>query len=133
MLSAKSFVVVLVLALGLVLAACGGGATPAAGGTSAPSGSREIKVDATDFKFTPGDQTFKAGETVKVTVTNKGAVDHTWVLTDSSGKELFKLEIAQGKTASKDLTVPTTPGAYIIVCDIAGHKEAGMTAKATVQ
>ncbi len=133
MFSAKSLVVVLMAALGMMLVACGGGATPAAGGSSAPSGTREIKVDATDFKFTPADQTFKAGESVKVTVTNKGAVDHTWVLTDSTGKELFKMTIPQGKTVSQDLTVPSTPGSYTIICDIAGHKEAGMTAKATVQ
>ena len=131
--SAKAIAVLLVAALGMLLVGCGGGATPAAGGTTAPSGTREIKVDATDFKFTPGDQTFKAGETVKVTVTNKGAVDHTWVLTDASGKELFKMQIPQGKTVSQDLTVPSTPGSYTILCDIAGHKEAGMIAKATVQ
>jgi len=133
MLSMKSFVIVLVMAVSTLLVACGGGATPAASGTTAPSGTREIQVDATEFKFTPGDQTFKAGEKIKVTVTNKGTVDHTWVLTDSGNKELFKMTIPVGKTVSQDLTVPTTPGAYIIVCDIAGHKEAGMTAKATVQ
>ena len=133
MLSMKSFVIVLVMALGTVLVACGGGATPAAGGTTAPSGTREIKVDATEFKFTPGDQTFKAGETVKVTVSNKGTVDHTWVLTDASNNEVFKMTIPVGKTVSQDLKVPSTPGAYNIICDIAGHKEAGMTAKATVQ
>ena len=116
---------------GLVLTACGGGTSSP--GTSGTSGPREIKVTATDFKFDPGDQTFKAGEKIRITMTDKGAVDHTWVLTDSSGTELTKLEVKVGQTASVDFTAPTTPGTYNIICDIAGHKEAGMSAKATVQ
>src|SRR5207302_8682215 len=127
MLFARSFAFVVVCA-GLLLTACGGGASPG----TAPAGTREFKVTATDFKFDPGDQTFKPGEKVKVTMTNKGAVDHTWVLTDAAGTELTKLEVKVGATASKDFTAPAA-GAYNIICDIAGHKEAGMQAKATVK
>ncbi len=115
---------------GMLLTACGGGG---ASSGSSSSGPREIKVIATDFKFDPGDQTFKAGEQVRITMTDKGAVDHTWVLTDANGNELHKLEVKVGQTASMDFTAPTTPGTYNIICDIAGHKEAGMSAKATVQ
>ncbi|MCA1553809.1 MAG: cupredoxin domain-containing protein, partial [Chloroflexi bacterium] len=93
---------------------------------------RTLNVTATDFKFDPGDQTFKAGEKVTVSMSNKGAVDHTWVLTDSSNKELFKLEVKVGATGSGSFTAPAA-GAYNIICDIAGHKEAGMQNKATVQ
>ncbi len=133
--SAKSFVLVMAAAVTmLVVAACGAQPTPATSGSQPSSGVREIKVEATDFKFTPGDQTFKAGEQIKVTMINKGALDHTWVLADSSGKELLpKLEVKVGQTGSTTFTVPSAPGAYTIICDIAGHKEAGMAAKATVQ
>ena len=126
MLFVRSFALVVVCA-GLLLTACGGG-----GGGTAPATTREIKVTATDFKYDPADQTFKPGEKLKVTMTNKGAVDHTWVLTDASGAELTKLEVKVGATASKEFTAPAA-GTYNIVCDIAGHKEAGMQAKATVK
>lgn len=120
----RSFVVVAVLAVAVFLSACGGG-----GGSS--SGAKEYKVTATDFKYNPGDQTFKTASKVKVTMTNQGAVDHTWVLTDAGGTELFKLEVKVGKTGSGEFTAPAA-GAYNIICDVAGHKEAGMLAKATV-
>jgi cytochrome c oxidase subunit II len=122
----RSFALVVVCA-GLLLTACGGG-----GGAPAASGPREFKVTATDFKYDPADQTFKPGENLKVTMTNKGAVDHTWVLSDASGKELTKLEVKVGATASMTFTAPVA-GTYNIICDIAGHKEAGMQAKATVK
>jgi plastocyanin len=124
----RSFALVVVCA-GLLLTACG---APATGGGTTSGGVREFKVTATDFKYDPGDQTFKPGEKLRVTMTNKGAVDHTWVLMDASGAELTKLEVKVGATTSKDFTAPAA-GTYNIICDIAGHKEAGMTAKATVK
>lgn len=134
MLSVRSLVVLMVAALGLFIAGCGGSGTPApSSGSSSSGGTRTINITATDFKYNPADLTFKAGEKVKLNLTDKGAVDHTWVLTDSSGKELVKIEAKVGQTASQEFTAPTTPGTYPIVCDIPGHKEAGMTGKATVQ
>ena len=123
----RSFALVAVSA-GLLLTACGSGG----GGGTAPANTREFKITATDFKYDPADQTFKPGEKLKVTMTNKGAVDHTWVLTSASGAELTKLEVKVGATGSKEFTAPAA-GTYNIICDIAGHKEAGMQAKATVK
>ena len=122
----RSFALVMVCA-GLLLTACG------SGGGTAPAGIREFKVTGTDFKYDPADQTFKPGEKLRVTMTNKGAVDHTWVLMDTSGAELTKLEVKVGATGSKDFTAPAAAGTFNIVCDIAGHKEAGMLGKATVR
>lgn len=113
------------------LSACGGGGTPGPGGGSS-SGAREIRVTATDFHYDPANYTFKAGEKIKITMTNRGAVDHTWILKDASDKDLFKLEVKVGKTGSGEFTAPAA-GQYKVVCDVAGHKEAGMEGKATVQ
>jgi plastocyanin len=126
----RSFVLVVVCA-GLLLTACGGGSSP--GGSTNTGGVREFKLTATDFKYTPADQAFKPGEKLKVTMTDNGAVDHTWVLLDTAGKELVKLEVKVGSTGSKEFTAPATPGTYQIICEIAGHKEAGMTGTATVK
>ncbi len=130
MFDVRTLAVALIMALGLLVAACGG--PPA---TTAPSGgtTRAINVDGTEFKFAPADQTFKAGEKIKVTLTNKGNVVHTWVLLGSDGKtELVKLKADPGKTDSKEFNAPAA-GTYQIVCDEAGHKESGMVGKATVQ
>ena len=125
----SAFLVAIVASM--LLTACG--SSPASSGSTSSSGSREIKVTATDFKFDPADQAFKAGEKIKITMTDKGAVDHTWVLQDANGAELVKLEVKVGATASKEFTAPAAAGTYNIICDIAGHKEAGMLAKATVK
>ena len=119
------------LVLVVSLAACGGG-TPAPSGGGSSAGGREIKVTATDFKFDPANYTFKSGEKIKITMTNRGAVDHTWILADTSNKELFKMEVKVGKTGSFEFTAPAA-GAYKVICDIAGHKEAGMEGKASIQ
>jgi plastocyanin len=111
----------------LALVACG--APPAAG-----SGTSGIKVTATDFKFDPTDLTLKAGQKVKLTIANKGTVEHTWMLKDAGGKELSQtLTVKIGETKSLEFTAPSTAGVYNIVCDVAGHKELGMVGKVTVQ
>ena len=66
-------------------------------------------MTATDFKFDPADQSFKPGEKIKITMTDKGAVDHTWVLQDANGAELVKLEVKVGATASKEFRLPLLP------------------------
>ena len=115
----------------LLVAGCGGTGAPAA---NAPAtGAREIKVENTEFKFTPSDVTVKAGEKIKLTITNKGTVDHTWVLMAADGKtEVTRIDVKVAGTASKEFTAPAA-GTYTIVCDIAGHKEAGMIGKLIVQ
>ena len=130
----KSVFVFLVLALTALLLAT---AVVGCGGTSAPApgsgGVREIKVEGSEFKFTPSEVTVKAGEKFKLTLTNKGTVDHTWVLLAADGKtEVARIDVKVGGTGSKEITAPAA-GTYTVDCDIAGHKEAGMIGKLIVQ
>ena len=120
----KAISTALIISLALLtLSACG-----AAGAAGA-----EFKVTATDFKFDPADLTFKAGAKVKLTLANKGAVEHTWILKSPDGQELSpKLTANVGQTKSIEFTAPAA-GSYQIVCDVAGHKEQGMVGKATTQ
>lgn len=122
---------VVALALMAVLAACGGGGGGAAGGGS--SSGRTINVEATEFAFNPNSFTGKTGEKITFKVTNKGTVDHNFVILDAAGsKELASMTIKVGSNNSLDFTPPAA-GSYTIECNIAGHKEAGMLAKLTVQ
>ncbi|MBI1800925.1 MAG: cupredoxin domain-containing protein [Chloroflexi bacterium] len=110
-----------------LLTACGAPAATASNPT-------EFKVTATDFKFEPADLTLKAGQKIKLTMTNKGAIDHTWLLKDASGKELSQtLTVKNGETKSLEFAAPATPGTYTLLCDVPGHKELGMVGKVIVQ
>jgi plastocyanin len=122
---------VLVTAL---LAACSGGTV---GGTKAPasgsSGGKTYNVTATEFQFAPNKFDAKVGQTITFKVTNKGTVEHTLaVMSPDGSQELAKLSAQPGETKSLDFT-PNAAGTYPIQCDIAGHKEAGMTGQLTVQ
>jgi uncharacterized cupredoxin-like copper-binding protein len=123
----------LLLVLGLVavlaLAACNGGgaATPT---SSAPAG-KTYSVDATEFAYSPNTFTAKVGEKITFNVTNKGTIDHTFVILGQNGQEAAKILIAVGATQQLEYT-PTAAGDYKIECDIPGHAEAGMTGKLTV-
>ncbi|MDD5371415.1 MAG: plastocyanin/azurin family copper-binding protein [Anaerolineaceae bacterium] len=126
----------LVLALSLVLAACGGGGGSSTGGTN-------ISATMTDFKFDPSTWTVPAGKQVSLKLTNSGSVEHSWVLmskpisgsfTDADkANVLFSKTVPAGQSDTLTFTAPATAGDYQVVCDIAGHFEAGMVAKLTVQ
>ena len=120
-------IVLTALIAALALSACGGGG-PAATPTPA---ARSIAVDASEFAFAPNAFTAKVGEELTFSVTNKGALEHNFVVFDALGKELARTTIAVGSNVSAKVT-PSAAGAYEIVCDVPGHKEAGMVAALTV-
>jgi uncharacterized cupredoxin-like copper-binding protein len=124
-----------ILALSLVLSACGGG--------SASSGS-SISATMTEFKFDPAAWSVSAGQQVTLKLTNSGSVEHSWVLmskpvsgtsfTDADKANiLFSKTVAAGQSATVNFTAPSTAGDYQVLCDIPGHLEAGMVAKLTVK
>ena len=126
-----ALVSLLIIAL---LAACSGGTV---GGTKAPAsggtGGKSYTIAATEFQFTPNKFDAKVGQTVTFNMTNKGTVEHTFVILSPDGsQELAKLSAQPGETKSLEFT-PKDAGTYPIDCNIAGHKEAGMTGELTVQ
>ena len=91
-----------------------------------------LKFSATEFKFAPSSGTVKSGSPVNVTLTDGGSVDHTWVLLDKDGKTvLTRLDAKVGQSVSKDFTAPAA-GSYTFICDVPGHREAGMSGTLTV-
>lgn len=117
------FFITIVL-LASVLSACSGGAS-----SSNNANAVNITVTATEFKFDPATITVAPGQTVNLTINNKGSIEHTWVLKAAN----VKITVQPGKSETKTFTAPTTPGTYPIDCDIAGHKEAGMVGQLIVK
>lgn len=72
---------------------------------------REIEVTVEDNTF-PKITDFTAGERVRVIVTNKGSVEHTFEFTDFD----IVWEVADGKTQAFEWTVPNEPGEYDCGC-----------------
>ncbi len=124
---------VLLVAACLSLAACGAG-------TSGPTTS--IKASMTDFAFAPNSYTVPAGKQISVSLTNNGATAHSFVImqaghqvkdhfTDADKAFIYWLQpqVLPGQTVKASFTAPSEPGDYQILCDNAGHFEAGMVAK----
>ncbi len=117
-----------------MLAACYGGTV---GGTKASasdsSGGKTYNITATEFQFAPNKYDATVGQKITFNVVNKGTVEHTFVIFSPDGsQELAKLSAQPGETKSLEFT-PKDAGTYPIDCNIAGHKEAGMTGQLTVK
>ena len=94
----------------------------------------EVKVVATDLKFTPPTIQAKVGQPIKIVLENKGAIEHDiafpTIKADKPGPSL-KAVAKPGQTATLEFT-PTAKGTYEYICTIPGHKEAGMKGTITV-
>ena len=122
--------------LALVLAGCG--ADDSGGGNSVNASEREFKIDVSPARTAAGQGTFE--------VRNQGQATHELVVlktdlapdalpvkdneADESAKGITRVDevgdIAPGKT--ERLSVDLKPGRYVLICNLAGHYEAGMHA-----
>jgi len=115
--------------VGLLLGACGGGT----GGTS--GGGATLTVEMGDLYFKPNTLTAKPGQTLQITLDNRGSLEHNFVLYDADGKTvLFEKDVIQpGQKVNISLKAPEKPGTYLYVCTVPGHREGGMVGTLTVQ
>jgi uncharacterized cupredoxin-like copper-binding protein len=118
-----------------VLAACGG---------TQPT-TKEITLEAKDIAYGVTTLEVTAGQPVKLTLKNVGALDHDFNIAEipvanlaeqsdgMAGHDMGSMTDAPavhvattpGASATIEFT-PTKPGAYEFFCATAGHKEAGM-------
>ncbi|MBI5651118.1 MAG: cupredoxin domain-containing protein [Chloroflexi bacterium] len=138
----KQFGFGLFVALALGLTACGATDTRAV---------QAIQVEANEFNFLPATLEVEAGKPVKLTLLNKGTVEHDFSVieilvsdvkttTDAHGHEMSNMAIqpklhvaAVAKKSSVIEFTPTRPGTYDVLCTVVGHKEAGMIAQLIVK
>jgi uncharacterized cupredoxin-like copper-binding protein len=130
-------VVVLALVSAVVialLAACSGGTVgPTKAPASSGSGGKTFNVTASEFEFKPNKFEAQVGQKVTFKVTNKGTVEHNFVILSPDGsQELTKITTQPGETKTLDFT-PTEAVTYQIDCNIAGHKESGMIGELIVK
>ena len=107
----RSVVLVAVLALALMTAACGskssdngGGGSPAGAGGSPSAGAGQT-VSIKGFKFDPNALTVSAG-TTQIAVTNHDGVTHTFTLDDGS----VSTPIPAGQTVTVTVDISKTTG-----------------------
>lgn len=112
---------------GKLIVDAAGPAPGAAGGGGGGGGGTPVAIDGADLTFTPEEVTAPAGP-VEITLKNVGAIQHNLVI--EGHPEFKKLDVAPGASATG--TFDAKPGTYVLFCDIAGHRPAGMEAKLTV-
>ena len=124
--------------LALLVVSCGSGAT---GGAGASNGS--VTLRATEFKFDPGAIHLQANTPVRMVLVNAGQIEHDVTIEGISAKNV---RLSDGKSAGAQPVVtapagkqvwmeftPTAKGTFVVVCTIAGHKDAGMRGTVTVE
>jgi len=126
------------LVIGAVfLGACGGrqpaqqpAPPPAAEQPATPapsSGGRTVQVKMSEFKYEAQPRGVPAGA-VTFEIENAGTVEHDFII---QGVDKGTEQLRPGQKAT--LTVDLKPGTYTVVCNVAGHKEAGMTMELVVK
>jgi len=116
-----------VLAVAL-LAACGGGGSPAQ-----PAGS--IKVTMTEFKFDPGTDTAitaPAGKVVFYLVNAGNNTSHDLVIRNNAGTRIAGSDLISAGDSAVFTVDNIAAGTYTIFCDQQGHEASGMKGTLTV-
>jgi nitrite reductase (NO-forming) len=115
--------VAIALAMVMALGACGG--DDAADGNG-DGGTTEVSITMVDLDFEPGRIEVPAGETITVTLTNEGAIEHDFVLDDGTNSGLVQ--------PGDSTTVEIGPfeESQTAWCDVPGHREAGMEVEIVV-
>lgn len=115
--------IVIVILLGILVTACGGGNEAIDESTNA------IQLSAQNIRFQPDKLTIKANKKVTLTFTNLDDERHTFEI---DGIEGIGLGILPNSEATFEFTIDQ-PGTYPIFCGVDDHRERGMVAELTVK
>lgn len=124
------------IAAALALTACGGG-------SAEPEPVEQTEI-LTEFAFDPATLTADPGAEVTMTLTNNGALEHTYVIMElgytaeapwddeDASHVVWEGRVQPGATETFTFNAPTEPGTYQVVCNVPGHIEGGMVGEFTV-
>ena len=125
----SAFGLVLLIALMLVAAACGGdeegGSITVSGqkandhGSQDVAGESELDLELDDFYFAPTVLTGSAGETLTLHLENEGSTEHNFSLTDQG----IDQDVEAGEKAEVSVTFPDS-GTLVFFCKY--HQNMGM-------
>lgn len=90
-----------------------------------------VNVIAKEFAFEPKVINIKAGM-AKFTVRNEGAVEHDFEIVRAAGHGTEHEARLIPPREAYEVEVELKPGTYQIVCNVPGHKDAGMVATIVV-
>jgi uncharacterized cupredoxin-like copper-binding protein len=104
---------------------------------------KDVRVEATEFRFAPRQLTLRPGM-YRFVLVNRGQVLHNLKIQDPAERagrsdatggdqhaHLAKAEAAPGRSATA--TVMLKPGTYRFMCHVRGHRAAGMTGRLVVK
>jgi len=110
----------------LGLAACGGGDSS---GSDESVPADALVVEALDIKFDKDAYTSQAG-TTDIAYVSEGQQVHTLVVFDENNQKVGEtMRVNPGQTQVEAFDLPA--GTYTLICDVPGHKDAGMVATLT--
>lgn len=89
----------------------------------------EVKIVSTEFKFSSPSQRIIAGQPVTLILDNAHAESEHAIFFPGLGVRLF----AQAGEIARQTVVFDKPGEFTFVCDLPGHREAGMIGKLVVR
>jgi plastocyanin len=92
--------------------------------TNTTAATASFSVSITEYSFTPNVISVSAGKKVAVTLTNNGAISHSFVIT---ALQVDSGLVAPGETKTVTFTAPSAAGSYEYFCNVTGHKDLGMT------
>ena len=108
---------------------------------------KTVRIELSEFAFTPKEITLEAGQPYILEVVNVGTVKHEFTAgaffqtvatrkaetaeTEVKVPFFTEIEVLAGKSADLYM-IPLIPGTYELVCEIEGHREAGMFGTITV-
>ena len=109
----KRLMLVGVLAVTAVSAACGGDDTGNGDGAAAGGGGTAVDVVAADFAFKPATLKLDPGEEVSLTLDNQGEAEHSF-----TSEELdVEVEAEGGASAETTFSAPEEDGAFEFFCE----------------
>jgi plastocyanin len=104
--------------------------------TAAPTqAQQDQEVSLRDFAIEPASFTATAGQTVRLSVTNTGAVQHNLAFEPPSGEPgqaLFSANLRPGQSETAEFTF-TQSGTWTMYCPVGSHRARGMAGSVEAQ